>query len=74
MLIHVTIPSKIEEIGQWQVKLKFLEVFKKLRINIPFANAPEQMTSPVKFLKDIISRKKKILRLALTEECNAIIL
>ena len=34
---------------------KFIEVFKKLHINIPFADALEQMPSYVKFMKDILS-------------------
>ena len=34
---------------------KFMEVFKKLHINILFANALEQMLSYVKFIKDILS-------------------
>jgi len=33
---------------------KFLDVFKKLQINIPFADVLEQMPSYVKFLKDIL--------------------
>ena len=33
---------------------KFMEVFKKLHINIPFAGALEQMPSYVKFMKDIL--------------------
>jgi hypothetical protein len=55
---------------------KFLEVFKKLQINIPFAEALAQMPSYVKFLKDILSNKRKIeehATIALTEECSAII-
>ncbi|KAI3692075.1 hypothetical protein L6452_31884 [Arctium lappa] len=55
---------------------KFLEVFKKLHINIPFADALAQMPSYVKFLKDILSNKRKIeeqATVALTEECSAII-
>ncbi|KAJ9535332.1 hypothetical protein OSB04_un001557 [Centaurea solstitialis] len=55
---------------------KFLEVFKKLHINIPFADALAQMPSYMKFLKDIISNKRKIeehATVALTEECSAII-
>ena len=38
---------------------KFMEVFKKLHINIPFANALEQMPSYVKFMKDILSNKRR---------------
>ncbi|XP_050919594.1 uncharacterized protein LOC127137152 [Lathyrus oleraceus] len=34
---------------------KFLEMFKKLEINIPFLEALEQMPSYAKFMKDIIS-------------------
>jgi hypothetical protein len=55
---------------------KFLEVFKKLHINIPFADALAQMPSYVKFLKDILSNKRKIeehAMVALTEECSAIL-
>ncbi|XP_017982327.1 PREDICTED: uncharacterized protein LOC108663249 [Theobroma cacao] len=39
---------------------KFLNVFKKLHINIPFAEALEQMPNYVKFLKDILSKKRKL--------------
>ena len=55
---------------------KFLEVFKKLQINIPFADALEQMPSYVKFMKEILSNKRKLEEhetVALTEECSAIL-
>ncbi|XP_062080244.1 uncharacterized protein LOC133785001 [Humulus lupulus] len=39
---------------------KFLEVFKKLHINIQFAEALEQMPSYVKFMKEILSNKRKM--------------
>ncbi|XP_062089054.1 uncharacterized protein LOC133795617 [Humulus lupulus] len=55
---------------------KFLEVFKKLHINISFAEAWEQMPSYVKFMKDILSKKRKMGEyetVALTEECSAIL-
>ena len=55
---------------------KFLDVFKKLHINIPFAEALEQMPSYVKFMKDIISRKRRLEdyeTVALTEEASAIL-
>ncbi|MGI4673514.1 hypothetical protein ACR2XN_29025, partial [Klebsiella pneumoniae] len=55
---------------------KFLEVFKKLHINIPFAEALEQMSSYAKFMKGILSRKLKLEELetvALTEECSAVL-
>lgn len=55
---------------------KFLEVFKKLQINIPFAEALEQMTSYAKFMKGILFRKESLEDfeiVALTEECSAVL-
>ncbi|KAK8952364.1 hypothetical protein KSP39_PZI003940 [Platanthera zijinensis] len=55
---------------------KFMEIFRKLTINIPFAEALEQMPSYVKFMKDILAKKRKFVDkeiVALTEECSAIL-
>ncbi|XP_020425758.1 uncharacterized protein LOC109950616 [Prunus persica] len=55
---------------------KFLEMFRKLQINIPFAEALEQMPSYAKFMKDILSKKRKFgehEKIQLTEECSAIL-
>ena len=55
---------------------KFMEVFKKLHINIPFADTLEQMPSYVKFMKDILSKKRRLLDIEivnLTKECSAIL-
>ena len=37
---------------------KFLNIFKKLEINIPFAEALAHMPHYVKFMKDILSKKR----------------
>ena len=53
-----------------------MEVFKKLHINIPFADALEHMPSYIKFMKDIFSRKRRLSEFEtvnLTEECSAIL-
>ncbi|XP_022845233.1 uncharacterized protein LOC111368217 [Olea europaea var. sylvestris] len=50
-------PQKYKLDNQFQ---KFLDVFKKLHINIPFAEALAQMSSYAKFMKDILSKKKKL--------------
>ena len=53
-----------------------MEVFKKLHINIPFADALEQMPSYVKFMKDILSQKRRLAdfkTVNLTEECSVIL-
>ena len=39
---------------------KFLTMFKKLEINFPFAKALVQMPHYAKFMKDIISKKRKL--------------
>lgn len=54
---------------------KFLELFKKLEINIPFSEALEQMSIYAKFMKDIISKKRSIETepVILTERCSAIL-
>ena len=39
---------------------KFFEILKQLHINIPLIDALEQMSNYTKFLKDIISRRKKL--------------
>ncbi|XP_062104133.1 uncharacterized protein LOC133815293 [Humulus lupulus] len=55
---------------------KILEVFKKPHINIPFVEALEKMPSYVKFMKEILSKKRKMEDyeiVAFTEECSAIL-
>ncbi|XP_015960707.1 uncharacterized protein LOC107484670 [Arachis duranensis] len=55
---------------------KFHEVFKKLEINIPLAEALEQMPLYVKFLKEIINKKRSWQEketVLLTKECRALI-
>ena len=53
-----------------------MEVFKKLHINIPFSDALEQMPNYVKFMKNILSWKRRLSEFEtvnLTEECNSIL-
>ena len=55
---------------------KFMEIFKKLHINIIFSNSLEQMLSYVKFMKDILVNKRKLSyyeSVALSKECSAIL-
>ncbi|XP_016199820.1 uncharacterized protein LOC107640833 [Arachis ipaensis] len=55
---------------------KFLEVFKKLEINIPLAEALEQMPLYAKFLNELINKKRswnKKETVILTQECSAVI-
>ena len=55
---------------------KFLEIFKKIEINIPFAEAINQMPNYANFLKGILNKKKKIAEeriVNLTATCSAVI-
>ena len=55
---------------------KFLNIFKQLHINIPFVDALSQMPNYAKFLKEILSSKRKLEDVAmvrLNEECSAIL-
>ena len=54
----------------------FMDIFKKLHINIPFDEALEKMSGYVKFMKDILSKKRKLGNyetIALSEECSALL-
>ncbi|XP_038891706.1 uncharacterized protein LOC120081103 [Benincasa hispida] len=55
---------------------RFLEHLKQLHINIPLIEALEQMPIYVKFLKDILMKKRKVSEkevITLTQECNALV-
>ncbi|XP_050884784.1 uncharacterized protein LOC127087905 [Lathyrus oleraceus] len=54
---------------------KFLEMFKKLEINIFFLEELEQMPSYAKFMKDIISKRRSTNTdsIVITETCSAIL-
>ncbi|XP_024024484.1 uncharacterized protein LOC112092467 [Morus notabilis] len=55
---------------------KFLNIFKKIHINIYFVDALEQMPNSTKFTKGVMSKKNKLddyETVKLTEECSAII-
>src|SRR5204863_7916736 len=55
---------------------KFLDMFRNLHINVPFADMLEQMPKYAKFLKDILSHKRKLKAfetVMLAEESSAIL-
>ncbi|XP_021756145.1 uncharacterized protein LOC110721288 [Chenopodium quinoa] len=55
---------------------KFLRMFKQLKVNVPFFDALMQMPSYAKFLKEIMSKKRKLEdyeTIALSEECSVVI-
>ncbi|KAH9698290.1 hypothetical protein KPL71_023958 [Citrus sinensis] len=66
-------PQRFQKQKQDKQFSKFLEVLKQLHINIPFVEALEQMPNYVKFLKDILARKRRLGEfetVALTQESS----
>ncbi|XP_057734426.1 uncharacterized protein LOC130949822 [Arachis stenosperma] len=69
-------PQRLRKDGKDSQFSRFLEIFKKLQINIPFAEALEQIPLYAKFMKDLMTRKRnwgEKETIVLTEECSAII-
>ena len=60
--------SKIEE--QFA---RFLKTFQKLEISMPFTEVVTQMPLYAKFLKEILSKKRKFAEENLTATCSAVI-
>ncbi|KAK1430086.1 hypothetical protein QVD17_12590 [Tagetes erecta] len=55
---------------------RFLEMLKKLHVNLPFVEALAKMPKYAKFLKDLLTNKKKLEELStviLSEECSAVL-
>ncbi|XP_010247839.1 PREDICTED: uncharacterized protein LOC104590793 [Nelumbo nucifera] len=75
--LQVPFPNRLKRHKMEKEFGKFLEIFKSLHINIPFADALAQMPHYAKFLKEILVNKKKlgdVATVALNEECSAILL
>ena len=56
--ILISYPQRLKKNKLDKQFTKFMEAFKKLHINIPFIDALEHMPSYVKFMKDILSKKR----------------
>ncbi|XP_057723786.1 uncharacterized protein LOC130939715 [Arachis stenosperma] len=56
--------------------VKFLEIFKKLQINIPFIKAIQQIPAFIKYMKELLPRKSSLKggqNIVLNKECSALI-
>ncbi|KAK2436917.1 hypothetical protein QL285_021877 [Trifolium repens] len=65
--------KKEREEGQFK---RFVELLGNLQINVPFSEALEQMPVYAKFMKDLLSGKRKLRddeNIALSEECSVIL-
>ncbi|XP_058784543.1 uncharacterized protein LOC131659354 [Vicia villosa] len=66
------VPSKKDHARQYA---RFMEIFKQLQINIPFSEAIDQMPKYAKFMKDILTKKKRPEEevVVLDAQCSAIV-
>ena len=72
----VLFPHRLHKAKKEEQLSKFLEIFKKIEINIPFVEAINQIPNYANFLKEILSKKKKIVEegvVNLTATCSAVI-
>ena len=53
-------PQRLQKAKREDQFSRFLDMFKKIEINIPFAEVINQMPTYSKFLKEILNKKKKI--------------
>ena len=73
---EVSFPQRFQKSRREEQFSKFLDIFKKIEINIPFAEVISQMPLYAKFMREILSKKRKIAEegiVNLTATCSAII-
>ena len=69
-------PQRLQKAKKEEQFSRFLDIFKKIEINIPFAEVINQIPNYAKFLKEILSKKRKIDEegiVNLTATCSAVI-
>ena len=72
----VPFPQRLQKAKREEQLSKFLDIFKKIEIYIPFVEVINQMPNYAKFLKEIPNKKKKIAEEGianLTTTCSAVI-
>ena len=73
---RIPYPQLLKKQSQDRQFAKFFEAFKKLQINILFAKALDQMSSYTKFMKGLLTKKRKLKedeKITLNEECSPIV-
>ena len=58
-MLVVPFPQRLQKAKMEEQFFRFLDVFKKIEINLPFVEALTQMPNYGQFLKDIMSKKRK---------------
>ena len=69
-------PQRLQKAKRGEQFSRFLDIFKKIEINIPFVEVINQMPIYAKFLKEILNKKRKLAEegiVNLTATCSAVI-
>ena len=53
-------PQRLQKAEREEQFSRFLDIFKKIEINIPFVEVIKKMPTYAKFLKEILNKKRKI--------------
>ena len=72
----VLFPQRLQKAKLEEQFSKFLNMFKKIEIVIPFSDALTQMPHYAKFMKDLLNKKSKFTEegiVSLNATCNAVI-
>ena len=56
----MSFPQRLQKAKREEQFSRFLDIFKKIEINLPFAEVINQMPNYENFLKDILNKKRKI--------------
>ncbi|XP_042022905.1 uncharacterized protein LOC121770193 [Salvia splendens] len=74
--VKIPFPQRVQKKKLDDHFSRFLDIFRKVNINIPLVEALQQMPTYAKFLKDVLSKKKKWTdyeTVNISENCSAII-
>ena len=68
----IPFPQRLQKVKMAEQFSRFLDMFKKIEINIPFAEALAQMPNYAKFMKDILSKKRRFVKgvVSVTATCQ----
>ena len=73
---QIPFPQRLQKDKLEEQFSRFLNMFKKIEINIPLSEALTQMPHYAKFMKDILSKKRKFAKygvVSLTANCSTVI-
>lgn len=69
-------PQRLRNIELQKLLINFLDILQKFHVNIPFMDAIFQILNYTKFLKEMLTKKRKLPKhktMAIFEKCNVII-